>query len=333
MIKRSIGMALLAGLTVVGPGAAAQATPGHRGWPQAITAQAESLHPEGVAWDPARRAFLVSSVRHGTVSVVHRDGTVTPLVDDPRMHSSFGVHVDAARGRIVVAYGDMGLDADPSTGGTGVGVFDLATGRPRHVVELDPDSGDHVANDVALDRRGNAYVTDTASDVIYRIAPDGRTSVFAQDARFDAGDDIGVNGIVWHPRGFLLAVRYDTGTLFRIDLDDPGDVRTVRLPRPLVGGDGMLMRRDGALVVVTNRLGAPGVDAVTVLRGFASWSSAFEWRRVEPWPVSAPTTIASSPHGAYVLSGRLDVLLGGDTSDGFDLHRLSRPRMARGYSA
>src|SRR6266516_4476896 len=74
-----------------------------------IEASAPTLHPEGVAWDPTRRAFLVSSVRHGTVSLVRTDGSVRTLASDPVMVSTFGVHVDAARHRFLVAYGDIGF--------------------------------------------------------------------------------------------------------------------------------------------------------------------------------------------------------------------------------
>ncbi|HEU5110810.1 MAG TPA: hypothetical protein VFT95_19900, partial [Micromonosporaceae bacterium] len=49
------------------PTAATAAVPGRGG---VLRASAPSLHPEGVAWDATRGAFLVSSLRHGTVSVV-----------------------------------------------------------------------------------------------------------------------------------------------------------------------------------------------------------------------------------------------------------------------
>src|SRR5262245_10694871 len=104
----------------------------HHGLPVTIEATAPSLVPEGVAWDPTRRAFLVGSIRHGTVSVVRPDGRVDTLVSDPRMVSTFGLHVDAARGRLLVSYADMGLGerSTPQTTGvqSGVGIFDLRTG-------------------------------------------------------------------------------------------------------------------------------------------------------------------------------------------------------------
>jgi sugar lactone lactonase YvrE len=283
--------------------------------PAVINGTAPSLHPEGVAWDPTRRAFLVSSVRHGTVSVVSPSGTVRTLVQDDRMVSTFGVHVDAARGRLLVTYADLGL-GDRANGRSGLGIFDLGTGRPLHLVDLG-----HLANDLTIAPDGTAYVTDPGGDALYTVDTAGRASVLVQSPRF-AGTGFTLNGIVWHPGGYLLVVRYDVGILFRIPLCDPVHFTEVALDRPLVGGDGMALRPDGSLVVSTNTLGSTGEDAVQVLRSGDGWASAHQVSRTAPWPDRAPTTVAVSPYGTYVLSGRLDVLLGGGTTDAFTLRRL-----------
>lgn len=290
--------------------------------PAVVEARADSLHPEGIAWDPIRRAFLVSSIRHGTVSVVRPDGQVRTLVSDPRMVSTFGLRVDARRGRLLVVYADMGLGvrSSPETEGvqSGVGVYDLRTGRPLHLVDLSIGPGKHTANDLALDRSGTGYVTDPSSDTLYRVTPDGHGSVFARDPRF-ASPTIGLNGIVWHPAGFLLTSRYDDGGLFRIPVQAPAKVSAVRLPSR-AGTDGLLLHRDGSLAAVTNTLAARSTDAVTTFRSSDGWRSA-RLVRIEPWASKVPTTIASSPSGDYAVSGRLDVLLNGGTADDFVLRR------------
>ncbi|MFL6076772.1 MAG: SMP-30/gluconolactonase/LRE family protein [Mycobacteriales bacterium] len=317
------GLALAAAV----PGASAAHRPAGSGRPApVIEASAPSLHPEGVAWDPTRRAFLVSSVRHGTVSVVRTDGSVRTLASDPVMVSTFGVHVDAARHRFLVAYGDIGhgerSGPDTLDKVSGVGIFDLATGRPLHLVDLAIGPGNHAANDLTVDRWGNAYVTDPASDTVYRIDTAGHASVLVSDPRL-ASPSIGLNGIVWDPAGFLLIVRYSDGTLFRVPLRDPAAFTPVQLERPLVGGDGMALRPDGDLVVVTNSLGSPGPDAVTVLRSRGgAWQAAHVVSRVEPWPGTSPTTVAVTPYGDYAVSGRLELLLTGTTSDQFTLRRV-----------
>jgi sugar lactone lactonase YvrE len=323
MSRRTIAVSLAAAAVVA---ATVTGTAEAAGLPRLISGNTASQHPEGVAWDPTRQTFLVSSMREGGISVVDRRGdraSTRPLVTEPRMVSTFGVHVDAARGRVLTTYADLGVAArsTPETVYThsGLGIFDLATGATRHLVDLAIGAGRHGANDLALDWAGNAYVSDPASDRIYRVTPEGQASVLIQDPRLGS-PSIGLNGIVWHPAGFLLAVRYDTGALLRIPLRDPSRITEVRLDRPLIGGDGMALRPDGTLVVVTNKLGAPGQDAVTLLNGGLWFSEAREVRR-ETWPVEAPTTVAVTPHGSYAVSGRLPELLGGSISDEFDLRR------------
>jgi sugar lactone lactonase YvrE len=290
--------------------------------PDVLRASAPSLHPEGIAWDPTRAAFLVSSFRHGTVSVVRRDGSVRTLVSDPLMVSTLGVRVDVVRRRVLVAFADVGVGArsSPQTVFTtsGLGIFDLATGRPRHLVPLTEIPGGHVANDIALDAAGNAYVTDVASDGIYRVDPGGHATILVRDARL-ANPTAGLNGIVWHPAGFLLAVGYTTGQLWRIGLD--GAVREVALDRPLVGGDGMVLLPDGRLVVVTNGVLVPGANAVQTLRGDHGWTTARTVDRVTPWPDGAPSTAALTPTGVWVVAGALDALFQGATSDDFTIRR------------
>jgi sugar lactone lactonase YvrE len=316
--RRLLGgtLALAAGLVLP---ATAHAT---TGLPAEVVGHAPALHPEGIAYDPTRHAFLVGSVRHGTVSVVAPDGSVRTLVADPRMPSTIGLHVDAARGRILVCYGDIGVSdhsqPDPALRRTGLGIFDLRTGAPLHVVDL--ADGTHTANDVTFDRAGNAYVTDSMGDTIWRVDAAGHASVFVQDPRF-AGTGVGINGIVWHPDGYLLVGKYDTGTVFRIPTRGAPEVTEVRLARPLIGADGLALHANGDLVAVTNTLAAPAaVEAVTVLRPVAG-GRALRVLDTEPWPVAHPTTIAVSPFGDYAVSGQVDVLLGGGTSDTFTLRR------------
>jgi sugar lactone lactonase YvrE len=273
----------------------ASATPRH------IEASSPSLHPEGVQWDPTRGQFLVSSMRHGTVSLVGTNGRVRPLVTGTRMVSTFGIQVD--RGRLLVAYGDIGFGERSVPGQSGLGIFDLRTGRALRFVDV-PGG----ANDVAVDPSGNAYVTGPAGDTIWKVSPSGEVSAFASDPRLAAA--IGNNGIVWDPRGFAVTGNYTTGTLFKVTR---GHVEELPAPK-LVGADGLTLTREG-LVVVTNTLGAPGKNAVTVLD-----TRTWQVKSQRPWPV-APTTAARTPHGTYVVSGHLDVLLAGRTTDEFSLDR------------
>ncbi|MGW6931532.1 hypothetical protein ACWGE0_15875 [Lentzea sp. NPDC054927] len=289
-----IALAVLAALLLV-TGTASAA-------PRSIAGSSPSLHPEGVQWDPSRGQFLVSSLRHGTVSLVSTSGRVRPLVSGTRMVSTFGVQVD--RGRLLVAYGDIGLGERSSPGQSGLGIFDLRTGRALKFVDI-PNG----ANDVAVDPAGNAYVTGTLGDTIWKVDRAGTVTAFAQDSRL-GGAAFGNNGIVWDPRGFLVTGHYTNGTLFKVTRGQVEELPAPRLP----GADGLTLTPHG-LVVVTNSLSAPGKNAVTVLD-----TRTWQVKSQRDWG-TAPTTAARTPYGTYVLSGRVDVLVKGETTDEFSLDR------------
>lgn len=298
-----------------------------RSWPGEISGRTADRYPEGIAWDPTRQAFLVGSLATGRISVIGRDGVPHPFGIAPGV-STFGLHVDAVRNRLLVTYADIG-NGERSSESTlykqsGVAIYNLRTGRLERRVDLNtprlnPAGGTHSVNDLAIDAAGNAYVTDPASDAIYKVTPAGAARVFVRDERLRS-DTIGANGIVRLPSGDLLTVRYDTGTLFRIS--PRGELSSTGLTSALVGGDGLALTKDGRLIAITNKLGAPGVERATVLTSRDNFRTA-RVGSVEPWPVGGPTTAAVTPHGTYVLNGRLDVLLGGGWSDQFTIRRMT----------
>jgi sugar lactone lactonase YvrE len=324
-LRRMAAVVALLVVTAAAPAGAAVPAAAGFGLPAEIQGRTADRYPEGIAWDPGRRAFLVGSIATGRISVVGRDGVPHPFGVAPGV-STFGLHVDAVRHRVLVTYGDIGNGerSSPATAyhQSGVAVYDLRTGRLERRVDLNtsrlnPIGGRHAVNDLAIDAVGNAYVTDPAGDAIYRITPAGRASVLVRDDRLRS-DTIGANGIVWDPAGYLLTVRYDTGQLFRISLR--GELSEVAVGRHLVGGDGLALTPGRKLIAVTNKLGAPGVEAVTVLASSDDYRSA-RVTSTEAWPISGPTTAAVTPYGTYVLSGRIDVLIAGGQSDEFFIRR------------
>ncbi|MDG5804513.1 SMP-30/gluconolactonase/LRE family protein [Streptomyces ossamyceticus] len=288
--------------------------------PRSLSVTAPGVYPEGVAWDPTRKAFLVGSSAQGTISVVRADGTVTPLVAPFARVSVLGVVVDAPRRRVLAAYTDyffrlMGI-VDPTLPPvSGVGVFDLDTGAVQHLVDLSDGQAQPRANDVTVDRDGTIYVTDTGVDTISVVSRAGQLLQVIRDDRFRT-EATGPNGIVHHPAGFLLMGKYDGGRLFRVDRPRSArpKVSEVRLDRAPATMDGIALRPDGSLVVVSNDLspadGRPGRDAVLELRSTDCWRTA-RTVRDQTWPFEDPTTVAVTPYGDYVVSGGLREILTG----------------------
>lgn len=300
-----ITAALVAGL--VGAAAPAGAT-GH-GLPPVLTVAAQNQYPEGVAWDPTRRSLLVGSLTQpALITAVGRDGVNRTVVSDPDLPGFVGLKVDARRNRIVAAIG-----SPFAPGPSYLAVYDLRTGAREQLVDLSGDG--HAANDVALDPAGNAYVTDTGAGAVYKVDLAGHATTLVEDPRLAPSP--GANGIVWHPRGFLVIGNYTTGKLYRLS----GGHLTELRGAPLVGADGLVLRHDGTLVVVTNRLSElPG--SVVAVHELALVGNAVVPLRTTPWADPAPTTAADTPYGVYVVDGRIDRFIAGSGADDFVLRRL-----------
>jgi sugar lactone lactonase YvrE len=291
-----------------------------------VLGSAPALHPEGVAFDPARAAFLVGSVTHGTVSVVRRDGTVRTLVDDSRLVTSMGIAVDSARRRLIVANADLGV-ADRSSPQTtfnlgAVGIYDLRTGAALRYVDLGVliPGRQHFVNDVAVGPDGTVYATDSLAGAVYRVDRAGRASVLLQDDRLAGtpATGFGLNGIVWAGAGVLVAALSAGGALVRIPVAAPARFQTVGLDAAIGSPDGLAITGPGGLALVDNT----AANRVVRLRSADGWRSASVVAST-PWPGHVPTTLAATRCGLYALDGALDVLLGGGSSDMFTIGRIA----------
>ncbi len=210
--------------------------------PDVILVDKPGLMPEGIEYDSERDALLIGSVTQGTIHAVALDGTLTPLASSDNLTSSAGIEVDEANNRLLAA-ANVG-----NREGAALGIYDLETGEELAFVDLTaaaPDAGGYFANDVAVDDAGNAYVTDSAAGVIYQVDREGNASVFLEDASF-RGQFV-INGIVYHPNGYLLASR--ANGYVKIPVDDPASFTAVEMP-DAVGADGMILLDDTTLITV-----------------------------------------------------------------------------------
>jgi sugar lactone lactonase YvrE len=284
-----------------------------------VTGSATRLHPEGVTYAPDQKRFLVGSVTQGTVSVVKPNGSVRTLVDDPALITTMGLAVDAERGRLLVVNGDVGI-SDASTPGTnrkvaGLGIYDLHSGQRiayHDLGALDPDY-EHFGNDVAIAPDGTAFVTDSFSGAVYQVPLDGTPSILLRDDRLmPTGNGNGANGIVLHPKGFLLIAHSSGRALFKLA---GGRLTPVTVDQPIGAPDGLLLDESGALRAVDNTAD----NRVVTLDSTDEWATA-KLTASQSWPDPAPTTMTHSDCGIFVLSGRLDQLP--DGGDQFFLRKL-----------
>jgi len=284
--------------------AAPAAAPAHAG----IDFKAPAQYPEGIAFNPKTNEFFVSSMRLGVVGAVKADGSYREFAKDPLLVSVVGMHADPERDRLLVCVSDPGvsLKTSPKTQKkiARLVAFDLATGKKKHVVELDKlADGQHFCNDMTIDEKGNVYVTDSFTPVIYRVDPKYKASVFLKSDTFK-GEGFNLNGIVHHAGDYLLVAKYNDGTIWKVDEKDPKKMEQVAIPEKLPNADGMVLTADGELVVVQNG----DVNRVVRLKSTDGFKTA-KVDKVVATTKDFPTTVVAGVGGKlYVMMSRLGEL-------------------------
>ena len=239
-----------------------------------ITFQAPDLYPEGVAYSEKTNQFFVSSVKTGTIGMVDQAGSYKVFYEDKSLKSTFGMKVDAAKNRLWVCVGDPNFSkySDSSTFKkmARIVILDLATGKKISDIDLTSlQKGKHFANDLALDGKGNAYITDSFSPAIYKIDAAGKASLFTTSELFSS-IYVGLNGIVYHPQGFLLVAHNANGLLYKVPLKEPSKISQVKITAFFPGADGLILDKDNNLIVVQNK----GVNKAFRLSSTDGWASA-----------------------------------------------------------
>lgn len=235
---------------------------------------APETYPEGIAYDSIADVYYVSSARMGSVGKVTPAGQYTILLADNGFKSSYGVKLHPDGKRIFVCVGDANYSkfTSPDTRkkmARLIGI-DKTTGKKTDDIDLSAAvPGEHFPNDLAFDNNQNAYVTDSFANVIYKVTGDGKVSVFADSPLFKT-KGVGLNGIVYHPSGYLLTVSSGTGAIYKVEVANPKNVQKVKADQFFINGDGLLLLNPNKLVLVQNG----GSDKIYELSTSDNWASA-----------------------------------------------------------
>lgn len=279
--------------------------------PEQVSFTQAGLYPEGVEYDSRGQRFLVSSQTRGAIGQVQDDGTYRVFADDPVLVSTIGMRIDENRRQLLVAVSDPGYNSTRTTPATqrklaGLAIFNLTSGQRVAYLDLAAlrPGQNHFANDIAVDAQGNIYITDSFSPIIYKIDTQGTPSVFLENAQLGApAGAFGLNGIVYHPDGYLLVAKSNEGVLFKVPLSNPAAFTKVATGQSLQGADGLLLQDNTTLQVVTNaqakvyRLTSPDAWASATVSGTFTT------------PPQYPTTLARRQGASsYVLYSNLNAL-------------------------
>ncbi|TQE00308.1 hypothetical protein C1H46_014035 [Malus baccata] len=129
--------------------------------------------------------------------------------------------------------------------------------KPIYLISGDEKS---FADDVAVDAEGNAYVTDCTASKIWKVGADGKLLSTIRNPLFKAKEWyknlVGLNGIVYHPDGYLIVIHTFSGKLLKIDLAKGEEVKLIEVAGgPLTFGDGLELLSPTKVVVAGNPSG------------------------------------------------------------------------------
>lgn len=273
-------------------------------FPERIDFIADRQYPEGIAYSSQLDKFLITSIPFGKIGTVSYDGQYKDLLTAPELISAIGMKV--AGNRVFVCNSDRGISVkstpESSFQTAELLVFDLNTGLLERRTDLDmllPQQDRNFANDVTLAPDGTAYVTDSFSPVIYRVASDGSASVLARDTVNFSSSNFGLNGIVYHPNGYLITANTGQGKLFKVDLQNGNRVSEITGIGPLPGDGLTLLNND--LYVVT------GGSRVARLQSTDNWQTASIIKFDEGVYTGATTSVAVN-NQIYTLNARIGMI-------------------------
>lgn len=285
-----------------------------------ITINNEGLYPEGISYSAKDKHFYISSVAKGEIWRVNKQGKSELFAQNNKFASAIGLQVDTKRNRLLVCISDPGVGQNSTKEKVGkvagLAVYDLSSKKQIAYYQLAAlnDGKRHLANDVTVDDKGNIYVTDSFSPIIYKIDPKGNISHLVSNEIWKVKQGhFGLNGIVYHPAGFLIVAHYATGKLYRIDLKNPEAFKEIVVKKSsnkwkVTGLDGLLLQDNKTLIAVNNDMsGLENANYVFRLSSENNWASA-TMDKVMPTSKTFPTTLTRDGNDVFVLHAKLGSL-------------------------
>ncbi|KNA18866.1 hypothetical protein SOVF_066670 [Spinacia oleracea] len=278
-----------------------------------IKFRSPGLYPEGLTYDPSSQHFIVASLRGSNTFLSVSDAGVTETLTQistqlPLNSTILGLSVDHRNRRLLAA---VNSESKP---------FLASFHLHRSSLDLQflsplPSSG--IANGVALDPFGNAYVTNSEEDFIWKVDQNGTVSVLSKSPLFthypvdrtSPYSYSGLNGVVYvNTKGYLLVVQSNTGKMFKVDTVD-GTTRAVILPEDLQLADGITVRDDGVVVVVS-------MNSAWYLKSDDSWAQGVVIDKIALDKEGYPTSVTIGGGGrVYVVYGYVQEAIKGNSQE------------------
>ncbi|KAI5403393.1 hypothetical protein KIW84_050823 [Lathyrus oleraceus] len=241
-----------------------------------INFQSPNLSPESLAWDPLKQHFLVGSLCHRTISSISDAGIIETLISDtslPENVTVVGITVDSRNNRVLAVIHAV----KPLPTFNALAAYGLKSGNRLFLSPL-PTDEEALANDIAVDYNGNAYVTNSIGNYIWKVNVKGEASIFSKSPRFTE-----------HPVDRDTPYSYIelNGKVFKVDADD-GTARHILLNEDLTRPDGVVFRSDGVVLVVS-----PQANKLWLLKSNNGWGEGVVYDKIDLESEGYPTSVVS----------------------------------------
>lgn len=138
----------------------------------AATVSERDLIPESIAYDSAEKAFYVGSLHKRKIVKIDRRGKTSDFVGEAAddLGAVVGIKIDGARGVLWAANNIAPSMKNFEKQREGVGMlhcYDLKTGKLVAKYELANQPRPHLLNDIAINKSGDLYITDSLSSVVH----------------------------------------------------------------------------------------------------------------------------------------------------------------------
>ncbi|XP_028805875.1 uncharacterized protein LOC114760750 [Neltuma alba] len=301
--------------------------------PHKIHFRFPNLYPEGLAWDPLTQQFFVGSLRQRIIATVSNAGDAKTFVFDsslPENVTFLGLTVDPVNRRLLAAVHAM----EPLPPFDALAAYDLTSGQRIFLSVLPDDDGSvrPIANDVTVDDEGNAYVTNSGGNYIWKVNSKGETSIFSGSPEFTAHpvdsdtphSYCGLNGIAYVSKGYLLVVQSNTGKMFKVDAND-GTARLVQMKQDLMVADDIVLRSDGVVLVVSP------VNKLWYLRSEDGWMEGEVYDEIDLDLKRFPTSlVVGKENRTYVVYGNVEEgMMGNSGRESFSIEEVRSKRENR----
>lgn len=243
----------------------------------AFTIKERDLHPESIAYDPAKKVFFLSSVHKRKIVIIDKAGTVKDFTSQGQdgLDAVLGMRVDA-KNRVIWAASSalphMTGYKKKDEGRTGVFKYHLDSKQliKKYILH---DGTDHQFDDVTIHASGDIYISDVR--MIYRIPTSSdQLELFLGHSEFQ-----GLQGIAFCDNGKkMIAADWKRG-LFLIDMEKRKVLTKVAHPADmsLIGIDGLYYRQDtNGLIAIQN-----GTEPMQVVQFFLDK----DFRRVKSYKI------------------------------------------------